>query len=188
MPRNNRHVDQERKKKDIQTAAQALFAEKGFDGTSMAAIAKEAGITSNTIYWYYPSKDDVLIAVINDVTIQGLHMAATGMQKPVATRILELIEYIEQPGSLMNTVHARVDQSEAIRHWHDRFHVLFEQLIASEAIRYGIDPGCAPVRARLLVYVSEGLLAHPHNRNERKAMIDEMLNLVGIPPGATAQR
>jgi AcrR family transcriptional regulator len=48
---------------EIVSAAAALFAERGFDGTSMNAIAKAAGITIGSIYQYFPNRDAVVDAV-----------------------------------------------------------------------------------------------------------------------------
>jgi AcrR family transcriptional regulator len=47
----------------IVAAASALFAERGFDGTSMNAIAKASGLTIGSIYQYFPSRDAIVDAV-----------------------------------------------------------------------------------------------------------------------------
>ncbi|TDD90550.1 mycofactocin system transcriptional regulator [Saccharopolyspora karakumensis] len=43
----------------IEKAAFRLFAEHGFDGTTIAAIAAEAGIGRRTLFRYYQSKNDI---------------------------------------------------------------------------------------------------------------------------------
>lgn len=43
----------------IEQAAFRLFAEHGFDGTTIAAIATEAGIGRRTLFRYYQSKNDI---------------------------------------------------------------------------------------------------------------------------------
>jgi AcrR family transcriptional regulator len=45
-------------------AAAALFAETGFSGTSVAAIAKRAGVTTGAIYSNFAGKDDLFTAVV----------------------------------------------------------------------------------------------------------------------------
>lgn len=45
-------------------AALALFVEKGFAGTRAEEIAKRAGVSKGTLYLYYPSKEELLKAVI----------------------------------------------------------------------------------------------------------------------------
>ncbi|HUO86363.1 MAG TPA: TetR/AcrR family transcriptional regulator [Thermoanaerobaculia bacterium] len=45
-------------------AATALFAERGFGGTSMADIAERVGVRKASLYNYYPSKDDLLMELL----------------------------------------------------------------------------------------------------------------------------
>jgi AcrR family transcriptional regulator len=44
-----------------------LVARDGFHGTSMAAIAKEAGVATGTAYVYYASKDELVMATYVEV-------------------------------------------------------------------------------------------------------------------------
>lgn len=48
-------------------AAMTLFAERGFDGTATSDIAKQAGISQATIFKYYHTKQDLLVAVVKPV-------------------------------------------------------------------------------------------------------------------------
>ena len=47
----------------IVTTAASLFADQGVCGTSLGEIAKAVGISKGTLYYYYPSKQDVVNAV-----------------------------------------------------------------------------------------------------------------------------
>ena len=49
-------------KKAILDAAIILFGEKGYEQTSMAALARKAGIGKSTIYTYFAAKREILIA------------------------------------------------------------------------------------------------------------------------------
>ncbi len=44
----------------IQCAAQRVIAQRGLAGTSMAAIAEEAGVAKGTLYLYFRDRDDLL--------------------------------------------------------------------------------------------------------------------------------
>lgn len=48
----------------LQEIALKYFAEKGYDGTSLADIAGEIGIKKPSIYAHYPSKMDLFLAVV----------------------------------------------------------------------------------------------------------------------------
>ena len=54
------------RREDILRASLHLFAEKGFHGTSMRDIAREAEITEGLIYHYFASKRDLFRAIIEE--------------------------------------------------------------------------------------------------------------------------
>jgi AcrR family transcriptional regulator len=45
-------------------AAEELFAERGFAGTSLADVAEAAGVSKGAIYHHFPSKDDLFLALL----------------------------------------------------------------------------------------------------------------------------
>lgn len=53
-------------KEKILRIALAVFTEKGFDGASMSAIAKHAGVSKPLLYHYFPSKEDLWKQVKTD--------------------------------------------------------------------------------------------------------------------------
>lgn len=58
-------ADFEERKAAILDHAAALFAQKGFLGTSVMDIARACGASKSLLYHYYPSKEDVLFAVMS---------------------------------------------------------------------------------------------------------------------------
>jgi AcrR family transcriptional regulator len=54
---------QEESRAKILGAALELFAEKGFEHTSMSAIARRAGVSQGLTYNYFAGKDDLLLAI-----------------------------------------------------------------------------------------------------------------------------
>lgn len=61
------------RRREIINTAVKLFAQKGFTETSMREIAESAGVGKSTLYDYFPSKDEILIAyILNEV----LHMTS----------------------------------------------------------------------------------------------------------------
>lgn len=54
----------EARPQELLDAALALFVEKGFAATRAEEVATRAGVSKGTLYLYYPSKEDLLKAVI----------------------------------------------------------------------------------------------------------------------------
>ena len=54
------------KRAQILRAAEALFVEKGFHQTGMAAICEAAGMSPGALYRYFPSKADIIKAFVEE--------------------------------------------------------------------------------------------------------------------------
>ena len=54
------------KREQIASAARKLFLDQGFAGTSMDAVTAEAGVSKQTLYKYFPTKVDLLSAVLTE--------------------------------------------------------------------------------------------------------------------------
>jgi AcrR family transcriptional regulator len=52
----------------IVAAAGRLFTSKGYEATAMEDIAIEAGLAVGTVYNYFPSKSELLLAIVRDDT------------------------------------------------------------------------------------------------------------------------
>ncbi|MBN1452835.1 MAG: TetR/AcrR family transcriptional regulator [Anaerolineales bacterium] len=63
-PRPN--VSEERKAQII-NAAEDVFTKKGFDEARMDDIAEETGLSKGTLYLYFKSKDDLIIAILDRI-------------------------------------------------------------------------------------------------------------------------
>jgi len=50
----------------IVRAARRLFYTRGFESTSLGDLAREAGVPKGNFYYHFPSKDDVLRAVVEE--------------------------------------------------------------------------------------------------------------------------
>ena len=57
----------EERKDQIMNAAEEVFTLKGFDEARMDDIAEETGLSKGTLYLYYKSKDDLIIAILDRI-------------------------------------------------------------------------------------------------------------------------
>jgi AcrR family transcriptional regulator len=75
-------VDHEQRRGEIVEAAYRIIARDGWDATTMAAIAAEAGYANGALRPYFASKDDLMAAVFDHIYVQtGERMAAATVGK-----------------------------------------------------------------------------------------------------------
>lgn len=67
---------------EIIEAAIRVFIEKGYEGTSMDAIAKASGISKGGIYHHFASKDEVLLAANSSLGEPVIRLAEAAVMNP----------------------------------------------------------------------------------------------------------
>lgn len=77
------------KQSAIIQAAEAMFLKLGFTATRMDAVANKAGVTKQTVYRYFPSKESLFAAVMEQVRGSGAEAYTFG-NGPLED---ELVEY-----------------------------------------------------------------------------------------------
>jgi AcrR family transcriptional regulator len=80
--RNVPRLTAEARKEAIVEAVQDIFAEKGFDGTTIKELAQVAGVSEALLYKHFPSKESLYAAMLDN--------CAKGPTFAEASRILEL--------------------------------------------------------------------------------------------------
>lgn len=55
------------RKHQILNAAEEVFSRKGFDEARIDDIAEETGLSKGTIYWYFDSKDEIIIGILDRI-------------------------------------------------------------------------------------------------------------------------
>ncbi len=54
----------EERRQQIIDAALAVFTQKGFHAANVSDVAAQAGVSQGTIYWYFESKEELLMAAL----------------------------------------------------------------------------------------------------------------------------
>ena len=79
------------RREDILQASLHLFATKGFHGTSMRDIAREAEITEGLIYHYFESKRDLFRAIIDEYSFLPLLRTLPDLAEQLDLRALLIV-------------------------------------------------------------------------------------------------
>ncbi len=159
------------------TAALELFGEKGFAATRAEEIASLAGVSKGTLYLYYPSKQDLLKAVIREnlgqLIAAGEELAAT-FDGPMAELLAMLLQtWWERVGNTPASAIHKIMLSEArnfpeIADFYNEEVIRPANRLLSSAIQRGIDHGefrQVPVRETALVLLAPMifLMLHKHS-------------------------
>ena len=77
-------VSEERRSQIIE-AATSVFARQGFNKARMDDIAKEAGVSKGTLYWYFENKDDIITTILDTMIDRQLaYLDITQESEPTA--------------------------------------------------------------------------------------------------------
>lgn len=94
----------------ILAAAERLFAERGFDRTSTARIAAEAGVPHGLIFYHFKTKMDLLLALIRDDRVIALDDllpaldAGTDLHQAVIELWIRLSTLLGQPSAVRKII------------------------------------------------------------------------------------
>ncbi|WP_020520754.1 TetR/AcrR family transcriptional regulator [Catelliglobosispora koreensis] len=81
-------------KQKVLAAAEELFAEQGYDATSVQQVVDRAGVTKGAMYHYFSSKEDLLFDLYHELFVEqlaGLDRIVAQQTDPVTT-IREIID------------------------------------------------------------------------------------------------
>ncbi|MCR9214357.1 MAG: TetR/AcrR family transcriptional regulator [Proteobacteria bacterium] len=79
------HHRSDNRRQELMVAAAYLFNQRGYDATSMRDIAREAGMLAGSMYYHFPSKDDLIIATYEEG------------KRLISGAVLEAIEGVSDP-------------------------------------------------------------------------------------------
>ncbi|MCI6561113.1 MAG: TetR/AcrR family transcriptional regulator [Ruminococcus sp.] len=120
----------EERRSEILDAAEKLFSEKGFDGTSTNDILDEVGIARGTLYYHFKAKEDILDAMIDRITgrlIQKAKKIAAKKELPVMQRLTMTMLSLNVDNDLGHEIMKQVHKPQnALMH-----QKMQEQMIAS---------------------------------------------------------
>jgi TetR/AcrR family transcriptional regulator, mexJK operon transcriptional repressor len=82
------------KRAQIRLAAQALFLAEGFERTTMDAITGAAGVSKQTLYHYYPSKEQLFADVLHALALNRVWLDVPVEQLEAAVATSEDLERV----------------------------------------------------------------------------------------------
>lgn len=121
-------------------AATRLFAERGFEGTSVQQVVTAAGVTKGAMYHYFGSKDDLLYEVYARVLrMQTAHLVEiSSREAPVSERvhaaaadvIVTTVANLDDSTIFFRSMHQLAPEKQlSVRAERRKYHELFRSMI-----------------------------------------------------------
>lgn len=174
MPKNRRSIDREQKLTEILECAEELYLKRGFEATTMADLAAGIGIAQNAIYWYFPSKDHLLVAVLerkHERVMKALVEVESlgGRLKQTLETVFSVLREL-QP--LVDVMRARAGYSDVIVEFRRRFHLHLRKIVADALKRAAPGLRNRELLADAVISLVEGALIYetPEHPAERIAV------------------
>jgi AcrR family transcriptional regulator len=165
MPATRPHLDRDLKRKQILDAAEKLFLRNGYEATAMAEVARRAGVANNAVYWYFPSKDDLLAAVLQRRQERAFENLSARANSTPDEQALAMLAQLDQVAKLTATVHERAQHSAAVAEMHQAFHSAADRLLHSLFRDAGLNPDDATQAAKAMMALVEGIHLHGPDRD-----------------------
>jgi AcrR family transcriptional regulator len=165
-----REIKQERAARtrvEILEAAITLFARRGFLATTMAELAKAIRMTPGALYWHFPTKEDLLLAAIEELHQRFLN------------EFLDLLAEHRKLGAREQLV-SFLNRTQQFLRYHREYGIFFGMVAAesaesnervAEALREKLD---------LYVHVAAGIIRYGQKKNEFRMDIDPLHTAHGM--------
>lgn len=187
--------------KALIAAATKLFSERGYNGTSIADLANELGLTTASLYYHVQGKQDLLLRVLEtgmaDFLVRLEAVAATDADHRDRLRqaVRNHLDFVlnNQAAVAVFLRERRFLEAEQQRAYHvgiERYDVIFTRLV-SDAMDAGVVPPGNPVLVRLAILGMINWVVEwyrPGGGLQKDTIMDEMTALIMdrmlAPPGA----
>ena len=115
-----KHDPSEKTKSEILQTAVRLFTEKGWENVNVEDVVKEVGVTRGAFYHYFKSREDLIMAVVNQMFYENNPFTAASKKKGL--NALEKLRFVLKLNfnnnynniSMVNEVHKAVEKNPAI--------------------------------------------------------------------------
>ena len=150
----------EERKNEILDVAEELFAEKGYDNASTNDIIARIGIARGTLYHHFGSKEEILDAIVDRMTREGINCAKS-IEKDSSRPILERLTGVLFSLQVKSSV-----KEEVIEQIHKPQNALLHQKMQERLIS-----GVVPLIAQLIIEGNESGIFDTKYPNEAAEMI-----------------
>lgn len=179
-PKTRGDIEREDKIEELVAIAERRLLAGGYQEMSVSAIAREIGIAPNAVYWYFPSKDALFVAVLERLLEKSLRAAQRVRTLPFTERLLWGVDKLHGIQHLATVVHERARESSIVADFAGRFHDLLRTMLV-ETLRPHVEPEALALATEAVIALVEGMFLHDVPKKQRDELILFVLERLTTP-------
>src|SRR6266480_2818258 len=179
MPRTRPEFDRAEKQTAILEAAIAQLEAGGYAALSVAAIARDLGVAQNAVYWYFPTKDHLFVAALEQMghRVFAAKMRAGG---DWTSRLLVVVDALADLYPLLPAIHDRAAASDVVRRFERDLLNQFRSMLAG-GLAGRVPADEAALAADTVLAAVIGAYATGLSRARRRQLLRNQLDRLAAP-------
>ena len=169
MPKTRQAITRDEKVDEILAVAAGRLREGGYEALSVVGIARELGVAQNSIYWYFPSKDHLFVAVLERMLRE---IAARKPSRAVGEveRILWFTDQFQALSDLRGAMNERARGSQVVADFVEELDALLSRML-SNALRGHVADEELPVAVETFRATVEGTFVKGLDKRARRKVL-----------------
>jgi AcrR family transcriptional regulator len=184
LPRTRTDTDRETKVSEILEAADRRLREGGYEGLSVAGIARELGLAQNAIYWYFPSKDHLFVAAVERM-LRDMAARKPPSRGGVARQVVWFTDQLAELQHVRAALYERARSSEVVARFAADLNATWRRML-SNALADSVPEQERPMAVETLIATIQGVLLQVHSAAERRRLIGYAVDRLTARPDSGA--
>ena len=169
MARTRTEIERDAKVDEILDAAERRLRDGGYGALSVAGIARELGLAQNAIYWYFPSKDHLFVAVLERI-LRDIVARKPRDSVDTTERILWFTDQFATLSDLRGAMNDRARESDVVAGFVEELDAHLSRML-SHALNDHVPPADLPMAVETFRATVEGSFAKGLDKRARRKVL-----------------
>ena len=171
-------MDRDAKVEQVLYAAEAIARTRGLRELSIADVARSLGLSANSVYWYFPSRDDLWIAVVE--RIGATAFAAKPRASPSWDRqVLWLVDRLAELYPMVALLQDHARQSTRLAAYHRQLRDRIQAHLAAAITQHAPEVANPDEEALAILAIVVGCYALEVPPPQRSELVARALRRLG---------
>jgi AcrR family transcriptional regulator len=130
MPATRSETPRDDKAQQMVDAAISQVRSAGYEGLSVAGVARTLGLAANSVYWYFPNKDALFVAALDNI-LADLALKKPHGSRSLISRLLWFTDELQPVWQVIGPVYQRRQISPVMNEFANRLDELITTMLTN---------------------------------------------------------